>query len=150
MFGINKNGTKHKIGIIMPAFFPASRVTYGRGTVEDALRNGFALATITTDGVKTWSQIYDDLYSLISLSDVSPRCVLRQGSDYFVLAQIQSNGSLVFSRSNITAARMDTSLITLKSSGSVSAWGVYINGAYNYQDASSNVPTSGTVVSIYQ
>lgn len=28
MFGINKNGTKHKIGIIMPAFFPASRVTY--------------------------------------------------------------------------------------------------------------------------
>ena len=28
MFGINKNGTKHKIGIIMPAFFPASRTTY--------------------------------------------------------------------------------------------------------------------------
>ena len=28
MFGINKNGTKHKVGIIMPAFFPASRVTY--------------------------------------------------------------------------------------------------------------------------
>ena len=28
MFGINKNGTKHKIGIVMPSFFPASRVTY--------------------------------------------------------------------------------------------------------------------------
>lgn len=37
MFGINKNGTKHKIGIIMPAFFPASRVTYDGGTVEDVL-----------------------------------------------------------------------------------------------------------------
>lgn len=28
MFGINKNGTKHKIGIAMPSFFPSSRVTY--------------------------------------------------------------------------------------------------------------------------
>lgn len=28
MFGINKNGTKHKVGIILPAFFPSSRVTY--------------------------------------------------------------------------------------------------------------------------
>ena len=32
MFGINKNGTKHKIGIIMPAFFPASRTTYDGAT----------------------------------------------------------------------------------------------------------------------
>lgn len=32
MFGINKNGTKHKIGIIMPAFFPASRITYDNTT----------------------------------------------------------------------------------------------------------------------
>ena len=39
MFGINKNGTKHKIGIIMPAFYPASRVTYDGGTVEDALNS---------------------------------------------------------------------------------------------------------------
>lgn len=28
MFGINKNGTKHKIGIVMPSFFPASRTSY--------------------------------------------------------------------------------------------------------------------------
>ena len=28
MFGINKNGTKHKFGIVMPSFFPSSRVTY--------------------------------------------------------------------------------------------------------------------------
>lgn len=32
MFGINKNGTKHKVGIIMPAFFPASRTTYDNTT----------------------------------------------------------------------------------------------------------------------
>lgn len=37
MFGINKNGTKHKIGIIMPANYPSARVTYGNESVEDAL-----------------------------------------------------------------------------------------------------------------
>lgn len=49
MFGINKNGTKHKIGIIMPAFFPASRVTYDPTTsgltvtdVQDAIDKVYA------------------------------------------------------------------------------------------------------------
>lgn len=32
-----KNGTKGTYGLQMPAFFPASRVTYDGGTVEDAL-----------------------------------------------------------------------------------------------------------------
>lgn len=32
MFGINKNGTKHKIGIIMPSFFPASRTSYSNSS----------------------------------------------------------------------------------------------------------------------
>lgn len=39
MFGINKNGTKHKIGIIMPASYPANRVSYNGGSVETALDN---------------------------------------------------------------------------------------------------------------
>ena len=37
MFGINKNGTKHKIGIVMPASYPSARVTYGNWSVEEAL-----------------------------------------------------------------------------------------------------------------
>lgn len=49
MFGINKNGTKHKIGIIMPAFFPSSRVTYDGGTVEEAL-DGVHFCQIVLDG----------------------------------------------------------------------------------------------------
>ena len=28
MFGINKNGLKQKIGVLMPSFFPASRTSY--------------------------------------------------------------------------------------------------------------------------
>lgn len=34
MFAINKNGTKYKAGIIMPAFFPASRTTYDNTTSD--------------------------------------------------------------------------------------------------------------------
>lgn len=44
MFGINKNGTKHKIGIVMPASYPSSRTSYdntGSGltatNVQDAI-----------------------------------------------------------------------------------------------------------------
>ena len=37
MFGINKNGTKEKIGILLPATYPSIKVTYGSGTVKDAL-----------------------------------------------------------------------------------------------------------------
>ena len=38
MFGINKNGTKHKIGIIMPASYPSARVTFDP-TVKNILPN---------------------------------------------------------------------------------------------------------------
>lgn len=34
MFGINKNGTKHKIGIIMPAFYPAERISGLTASIE--------------------------------------------------------------------------------------------------------------------
>lgn len=47
MFGINKNGTKHKTGIIMPAFYPASRVTYDGGTVADELGASLSTAGLT-------------------------------------------------------------------------------------------------------
>ena len=38
MFGINKNGTKHKIGIVMPASYPSARVTFDP-TVKNILPN---------------------------------------------------------------------------------------------------------------
>lgn len=37
MFGIIKNNIKTKIGIVLPASYPASRVSYGGGSVKDAL-----------------------------------------------------------------------------------------------------------------
>ena len=46
MFGIIKNQIKTKIGIVLPASYPASRVSYDGGTVEDALDSAAAIHTI--------------------------------------------------------------------------------------------------------
>ena len=72
------DGTKHKIGIIMPAFFPSSRVTYDGGTVEEML-DGKVLASVTADGVKTYSQILDLLFAAIDTSNLTPKSVLNCG-----------------------------------------------------------------------
>lgn len=49
MFGINKNGTKHKIGIVMPASYPSSRVSYNGGSVETALDNAMKSSDIVLE-----------------------------------------------------------------------------------------------------
>lgn len=64
MFGINKNGTKHKFGIVMPSFFPSSRVTYGSGSVKDALDNRIPITDSSDGGVVfTVSRILVQKYS---------------------------------------------------------------------------------------
>lgn len=62
---IKKNGTVSKVsGIVMPASYPSSNVTYGSGSVKTAL-DGLIPITASTDGgtVFTVSRIYIQKYS---------------------------------------------------------------------------------------
>lgn len=82
MFGINKNGTKHKIGIIMPASYPASRLSYES-------------VSITADGVKTTQTVLNELFALVDLNKVNRNSVfvMTYGGIQSVchVAQIQSS-----------------------------------------------------------
>ena len=65
--GFIKNGNKGTYGLNMPAFYPASRVSYGGGTVEDALGgNKFVLYENVTVTFAAGSQ-----YAVVNISDVS-------------------------------------------------------------------------------
>jgi hypothetical protein len=50
MIGINKNGTKEKIGILLPASYPSNKVTYNGGTVKDALDDKVSKSGDTMSG----------------------------------------------------------------------------------------------------
>ena len=71
MFGINKNGTKHKIGIIMPAFFPASRITY------DGTTSGLSATKVqgAIDAVEGQIANSSDAYSASKDYSVGDYCI---------------------------------------------------------------------------
>lgn len=74
MFGINKNGTKHKVGVIMPSFFPSSRVTYDGGTVEEALDDALCKTYVsyTPPADTTYSDALDTLWGMLDLTKIKP------------------------------------------------------------------------------
>lgn len=71
MFAINKNGTKHKIGIIMPAFFPASRTTY------DPTTSGLSATKVqgAIDAVEGQIANSSDAYSASKAYAVGDYCI---------------------------------------------------------------------------
>ena len=136
MFGINKNGTKHKIGIIMPASYPASRIT--RESVS-----------VTADGVKTWSQLIDELYSLADISKVENYSVLKlnwsangYGLYYFVG---KNSGIYQFTFTITEANSIQVNSCLLSQSGS--KFITSSNGTRS--DISSTVATSGYKLTLY-
>lgn len=71
MFGINKNGTKHKVGVIMPAFFPASRTTY------DNTQSGLSATRVqgAIDAVEGQIANSSDAYSASKAYAVGDYCI---------------------------------------------------------------------------
>ena len=130
MFAINKNGTKHKVGIIMPAFFPASRVTHES-------------VSVTADGVKTWATLLNELYALADFTKVNNYSYIEQGAIYFKYQRVFNN-KYVFTCTFGSEYWMLTQYYSLDASSSTFV-------EYNkttMTDASSNVAPSGTVIKL--
>ncbi len=123
MSGINKNGTKHKVGIIMPAFFPANRVTYDGGTVEDALDEVKAKVdkgsvSVTADGVETYAALIGRLYASCEYGKVNTNSSIDYNSSgdvsHFIVSKYSSTRTY-FSHIDIEP-KVQTSNIRLGSS----------------------------------
>lgn len=157
MFGINKNGTKHKIGIIMPAFFPASRTTYDGTTsglsatrVQGAIDEVVAKVdrgsvSVTTDGVKTVSQMLDALYALVDTTKISEKTVLRFGNGVLFYDNLTTD-IYMFSGSDVLLGngQLYHYSFAMKSSGSYARQFItQTNGTFASNDYGSTVLSVG-------
>lgn len=90
-----KNGTKHTMGLQMPAFYPASRVTYDGGTVEDALDD---------------NKLIDVSSSVTLTADVSEGAILakycKATNQLFLIATTRIRTTSTGSMSNVTIANI--------------------------------------------
>ncbi len=131
MFGINKNGTKHKIGIIMPAFFPSSRVTHES-------------VSVTADGVKTWSQLLDSLYASADITKIT-NYSLVEDSDGVLFGITYNSASWVrFACASYSGQGATVTELIIQSNGSLRR---YARGT-TVVNESSTVVTSGTVMKL--
>lgn len=113
MFGINKNGTKHKIGIIMPANYPSARVTFDP-TVKNILPNTATDCQKAIDAVSDYLKLED-----VSAS-VSFTAACTSGSSMKVIKY----GKLVHVIGTIIAAA-NTSSTTILATGLPSGSSLY-------------------------
>ena len=108
------------------------------------------LASTTTDGVKTFSQILDTLGSQISnFSSVPKTAVMIQGGSSVYELYSNLGTSLIFQSYELRASEFVSNRYDIKTSGS-SAMGLKIttSGA-TFSSASSNVLPSGISYAIY-
>lgn len=135
MFGINKNGTKHKVGIIMPAFFPASRITHES-------------VSVTADGVKTYGTLLSDLFTLTDVAKFTPFTKIifydtNSGYQTVYTARLLTSSSGYFYYVGI----LGTNVVTLEVLLGSSPYYV-INNNGSYTDRTSTVPTSGVILKL--
>ena len=128
---IKKNGTVSKVsGIVMPASYPASRVTHES-------------VSVTADGVKTYSQLLDELFALTDQTKITKDSCVTIGTEYHRLTDLRgANIDYAFAALN----GQSVMVVRLKLKASDSKYEIAMP---NYSDASANVPTSGAVITLY-
>ena len=98
--------------------------------------------SVTADGVKTYSQLFDTLYSLIDSSKINNK-------SYLTIA------NQVYAITNKTASQIDFGCVTVRningirikaSSSEFSAFNIVTS---TYTDGASSIPSNGTVIRIY-
>ena len=167
-----KNGIKGTYGLQMPAFFPASRTTYDnsqsglaatrvQGAIDEVNEkvDGKVLASVTADGVKTYSQLLDELFAAVSsVGLISKHAKITIGTHILGISCLNTaNGYAIFSSSEYEEAYITMQSfrnVVLRSSGSrftiYRVDNVNTTPTQSYIDVSSNVPSSGAVYTLYK
>ena len=105
---------------------------------------------VTSDGVKTWSQMLDSLYALIDRTKLTKDSILTVGASFYYAVDYQATGDIDFSNMVARTAYLQVQTMTLKASGSVYVTNnAMIGGANITSDNSSAVAASGISFSLY-
>ena len=131
MFGLIKNNIKTKIGIVLPASYPASRVSHES-------------VSVTADGVKTYSQLFDALFALVDFSKLTVRSMLMIDKNPFYCMEIRNGTQIVYTLFDYNTSNNQSRglKIIMKSTSSV-------YHAQNDGDYSASVASNGKVITIY-
>lgn len=109
---------------------------------------------VTADGVKTWRQLYNSLYSLIDTTKLSIFSKIEQSNQIFTFINSDTS-NLIFIRSTVSQntygnKRLFNAQIKLNSSTSVlETLELYENNTNNYDDRSTDQPSNGTKITLY-
>lgn len=111
------------------------------------LRGG-VIASVTADGVKTYSALFDELYALVSNATIlyPERLKVRLSTTIFQV----TNPKYEFSKSYLDGnGRIFTIMITMKASGSLyRQFGINTSGASSYDNLDTMVPPNNLVISV--
>ena len=132
---------------------PASDVTYGSGSVEDALDElNRGSASVTANGVKTLSTLLDELFALVDMSKVGIYTKLLfpdTAAIHTVFSVVQFTSSDIVLTAPYAWASANESVLrtfNMKSSGSQYYWS-RTNGTIG--NGSSNVVDNGLIITLY-
>lgn len=141
------NQTNTKIGTL------ANLNTTDKTSIVNAINEVYGIATgsdsvsVTADGVKTFSQILDELYALIDYTKINEKSVLRIGNNILAIEHID-NSKISFTRSLAEAAKVTNASAVLKASSSIYIDAETVAASTSFTDYSSTVDTMGDVFKI--
>lgn len=104
--------------------------------------------SVTADGVKTDSELLDNLFSILDITKVSGKSYLMISNQVFNISQVSLN-NIVATRSNAGNARAVIDTITIKISASTVTEWAFNTGGNTKSDESSNIRSAGDVIALY-
>lgn len=103
--------------------------------------------SVTADGIKTFSELLNDLYALINPAKISARSIMRRDSLYYRLVKM-SGGIYSFVYADVSPSYYDLNELDLYSSGSGMYYARTASGSTSISDYSSTIVTAGVVIEL--
>jgi len=103
--------------------------------------------SITADGVKTYSALFDELYANVDRNKTTPNSMLSVGNQILCVANMTAN-DISFSRAYTGGSYAEISSAVLKTSSSLYRRMSMNTSGNTYNDNSSVVPSASTVITL--
>ena len=110
--------------------------------------------SVTADGVKTWSQVFDALFALIDGSKINDKSVLEYDAGttktvFHVTEVIESHKTYAFARDEANSAVSSVTRANIKASGSTyHVVNSTVGGSIAFADASAYAVNAGRVIKL--
>lgn len=159
-----KNGTKHDVCVKRPSLFPASATTYDnsqsglsatrvQGAIDEMnakanMALGELLGEVTSDGVKTNSQLMDELFAQLDLTKLTKNSVLVDPYD-FVFHLNHTGSALLYTCTRVGGSNIIFEGRMVQASGSSHLVAITGAGSTTFNNNSSIAPASGLSLKIY-